>query len=227
MHVRASETPAFSPSHPTPHARACRQGGALLLPRVPRRPTLLTRARAAHRHHRRIFRPAASAVGSAAALAAAESGARLVFVATDAPTLSSAVANPDIAALQAAGLRVVVLAPAGAAARIGEGAADAAAVQLWDVAERRALGRGGEGGEGAAAAAASRGGGAVGRAWVVEEPRRPMVEQQLCASAAHFVGTLPSTFSLSITLERDARGLPRDTLSFWGLPRDAAQRATL
>lgn len=48
------------------------------------------------------------------------------------------------------------------------------------------------------------------------------VELLLCARAAIFVGTWPSTFSATIVAQRDARGLPRNTTAFFGFaPGDA------
>jgi hypothetical protein len=44
----------------------------------------------------------------------------------------------------------------------------------------------------------------------------PVVELILCARAAAFVGTLPSTFSASVIGQRDLLGLARNTSSFFG-----------
>ena len=42
------------------------------------------------------------------------------------------------------------------------------------------------------------------------------IELLLCAMATAFVGTLPSTFTTSILVQRDLLGQPRNTTSFWG-----------
>lgn len=47
----------------------------------------------------------------------------------------------------------------------------------------------------------------------------PAVEMLLCARAELFVGTLPSTFSATILVQRDALGRPRNTTSFFGAAR--------
>ena len=44
----------------------------------------------------------------------------------------------------------------------------------------------------------------------------PTVELLLCAMAAAFVGTLPSTFTASIVVQRDALSQPRNSTSFFG-----------
>ena len=41
----------------------------------------------------------------------------------------------------------------------------------------------------------------------------------LCARATAFVGTLPSTFSAHILVQRDLLGKRRNTTSFFGAPR--------
>ena len=50
----------------------------------------------------------------------------------------------------------------------------------------------------------------------------PSVELLLCARAAAFVGTWPSTFSATVVAQRDARLLPRNTTHFFGFPPDEA-----
>ena len=45
----------------------------------------------------------------------------------------------------------------------------------------------------------------------------PTVELLICAGAAAFVGTLPSTFSASVLVQRDRLGRPRNTTSFFGM----------
>ena len=44
----------------------------------------------------------------------------------------------------------------------------------------------------------------------------PVVELLLCARAAAFVGTLPSTFSATVLVQRDLLGIARNTTSFFG-----------
>ena len=44
----------------------------------------------------------------------------------------------------------------------------------------------------------------------------PVVEMLLCARAAAFVGTLPSTFTTTILVQRDLRGASRNSTSFFG-----------
>jgi len=46
----------------------------------------------------------------------------------------------------------------------------------------------------------------------------PHVELLLCARAAAFVGTLPSTFSTSVVAQRDLLGRERNTSAFFGAP---------
>ena len=44
----------------------------------------------------------------------------------------------------------------------------------------------------------------------------PLVELLLCSRAAAFLGTLPSTFTASILVQRDLRGEARNTSAFFG-----------
>ena len=48
----------------------------------------------------------------------------------------------------------------------------------------------------------------------------PLVEQATCAASDHFVGNLASTFSFTIAQQRDVRGEPRNSMSFWGIPQE-------
>ena len=48
----------------------------------------------------------------------------------------------------------------------------------------------------------------------------PLVEQATCVASDHFVGNLASTFSFTIAQQRDVRGEPRNSMSFWGIPQE-------
>ena len=50
----------------------------------------------------------------------------------------------------------------------------------------------------------------------------PTIELLMCARAAAFVGTWPSTFSATVVARRDVRGLGRNTTSFFGFAPDDA-----